>query len=324
MSTRRVLVSLLNYNHGTYLEECIERVKAQTHGDVELVISDNASSDGSREVIESYRGRYEILLHPENTGFSRGHNRVISGGGFDFFMTLNPDLFMEPDFIERKVETFRKDPRIGLVAGKLLRLDGKTIDSAGMVLSRTRKNDDRGGGEADRGQYDIPGYVMGVMGSDGMYSREMLEDVKQGDEYFDADFFAYREEVDLSWRALLCGWRCRYEPRAVARHVHEYALANRREKSRRATYLQFRNRYLLLAKNDRATNLIRHFPFVVGYEAALFAWALLFERHLLGAYGDAASLLGAMKKKRSLTCPGRKPDHREVTRFIRRKFVSDQ
>lgn len=324
MSTRRVLVSLLNFNHGMYLEECIERVKAQTHSDVELVISDNASTDGSREVIESYRGTCEILLHPENTGFSRGHNRVISGGGFDFFMTLNPDLFMEPDFIERKVAAFGVDPRIGLVAGKLLRLDGKTVDSAGMVLSRSRKNDDRGGGELDRGQYDTPGYVMGVMGSDGMYSREMLEDVKQGDDYFDTDFFAYREEVDLSWRALLLGWRCRYEPGAVARHVHEYALAPRSEKSRRATYLQFRNRYLLLAKNDTAINLIRHLPFVVGYEGMLFTWAVLFERHLLGAYGDAVRLLDAMRKKRNLTRARRNLEHREVMRFIRRKFVPDR
>ena len=323
MSAQRVLVSLLNFNHGMYLEECIERVRAQTHPNVELVISDNASTDGSRDVVESYRGTCEILLHPENTGFSRGHNRVIAGGGFDFFMTLNPDLFIEPDFIERKVAAFEAGPRIGLVAGKLLRLDGKTIDSAGMVLSRTRKNDDRGGGETDRGQYDIPGYIMGVMGSDGMYSKAMLEDIKQGDEYFDTDFFAYREEVDLSWRALLLGWRCRYEPRAVARHVHEYALAPRREKERRATYLQFRNRYLLLAKNDTTINLARHLPFVIGYEAALFAWVLLFERHLLGSYRDAARLFGVMRKKRALTCDRRELDHREVMRFIRRRFVPD-
>jgi len=322
--SRKVVVSLLNYNHGTYLEECIERVEAQTHSNVELVISDNASTDDSRKIVESYRGIHEIILHRENTGFSGGHNRVIAGGGFDYFMTLNPDLFMEPDFIERKVAAFGAGPRIGLVAGKLLRIDGKTIDSAGMVLSRTRKNDDRGGGEEDRGQYDTPGYVMGVMGSDGMYSKEMLEDVKQGDEYFDTDFFAYREEVDLSWRALLLGWRCRYEPRAVARHVHEYALAPRGEKSRRATSLQFRNRYLLLAKNDSVGNILRHLPFVIGYEAALLVWAVLFERHLLSAYGDAARLMTVVREKRKKTFSGRELDHREVMRFIRRKFVPDR
>ena len=157
-----------------------------------------------------------------------------------------------------------------------------------------------------------------------MYSREMLEDIKQGDQYFDTDFFAYREEVDLSWRALLSGWRCRYEPRAVARHVHEYTLVPRRGKDRRATYLQFRNRYLLLAKNDTLVNLARHLPFVVGYEAALFAWALLFERHLLGAYADAASLMRVMREKRKVIFSRGSLEHREVMRFIRRRFVPDQ
>jgi hypothetical protein len=110
----------------------------------------------------------------------------------------------------------------------------------------------------------------------------------------------------------------------VARHVHEYALAPRGEKSRRATSLQFRNRYLLLAKNDSVGSLVRHLPFVVGYESALFVWAVLFERHLLSAYGDAARLLKVVREKRKATFSGRKADHKEVMRFIRRKFVPDR
>jgi GT2 family glycosyltransferase len=318
---KSVVASLLVYNNDRHLRECIRCFEAQTYGNARLIISDNGSTDGSGEILNNYRKRYTVLNHTSNLGFSGGHNRVIREGGFDYFMTLNPDLFMEPDFIAKKVAAFDRDERIGMVAGKVLRIGGQIIDSAGMVLNKSRKNDDRGAGESDRKELDEPGWVFGIMGSEAMFKREMLEDIKVGDEYFDEDFFAYREEADLSWRAQLLGWRCYYEPLAVSRHVHEYATRKRAERSKTARYLQFRNRYLMLMKNDTVSDYLMHLPSIAPYEAALFAWALLREPFLLRAYWEAARMAPKMKRKREIIQTSRKVRPCKIRRLIGEEFI---
>jgi GT2 family glycosyltransferase len=318
---KSVVVSLVVYNNDKHLRECVCSFETQTYRNARLIISDNASADGSREVVNEYKDRYQTVLHPSNLGFSGGHNRVIKEGGFDYFMTLNPDLFMEPEFIEKKVAAFERNDRIGMVAGKVLRIGGRVIDSAGMVLHRNRKNDDRGAGKDDGEGFDEPGWVFGIMGSEAMFRREMLEDIRIGDEYFDEDFFAYREEADLSWRAQLRGWRCYYEPLAVSHHVHEYATRKRTERSRTARYLQFRNRYLMLMKNDTVLDYLMHLPSVAPYEAALFAWALLREPFLLRAYGEAARLAPKMIRKREIIQANRTVNPCEIRRLMGEEFV---
>ncbi len=318
---RKVVVSLLVHNHRGYLPKCIRHIEEQTYKNTKLVISDNVSTDGSKKVIHDYKDHHRTILHTSNLGFSGGHNRVIREGGFDYFMTLNPDLFMEPDFIQKKVAAFDRDERIGMVAGKVLRIGGQIIDSAGMVLNKSRKNDDRGAGESDRKEFDEPGWVFGIMGSEAMFKREMLEDIRIGDEYFDEDFFAYREEADLSWRAQLLGWRCYYEPLAVSCHVHEYATKKRSERSKMARYLQFRNRYLMLIKNDTISDYLMHLPSIAPYEAALFVWALLREPFLLRAYWEAARMAPKMKKKREIIQAARTVCPREIRRLMGEEFI---
>lgn len=318
---KSVVVSLLVYNNDTYLRECIRCFEAQTYRHARLIISDNGSTDKSGEILNDYRDRYTILSHPSNLGYSGGHNRIIRQGGFDYFMTLNPDLFMEPDCIEKKVAAFGRHRKIGMVAGKVLRMGGGIIDSAGMVLNRNRKNDDRGAGESDGEQFDEPGWVFGIMGSEAMFRREMLRDVRVGEEYFDEDFFAYREEADLSWRAQLGGWRCYYEPLAVSRHVHEYATRKRAERSRIARYLQFRNRYLMLMKNDTFPDYLMHLASIAPYEAALFAWALLREPFLLRAYWEAARMAPKMNRKRKIIQSARVAAPREIRGLIGKEFI---
>jgi len=172
------------------------------------------------------------------------------------------------------------------------------LDSTGIVLDRYRKNHERGHGEEDTGQYEQIEDVFSAMGAAPLYRRAMLEDIRVDGEIFDEDFFAYREEVDLAWRAHLRNWRCLYTPAAVAFHVHAYRPESRSSRPAWQRRLQFRNRYLLMLKNDTPGNLLRHAPYILSYEVAALGYALLVDRCLLGGYWDVLQLLPKMMRKR--------------------------
>jgi GT2 family glycosyltransferase len=123
------------------------------------------------------------------------------------------------------------NPYIGTVCGKLLRWKPgqepertQVIDSTGIYFLRNLRHLDRGEGEINSGQYDRPEYVMGATGAAALYRRKMVEDVSVEGEYFDEDFFAYREDADVAWRVQLLGWSCLYTPAAVAWDVRRVTL----------------------------------------------------------------------------------------------------
>jgi len=301
-----VSVNVLAYNHKPYLKGCIEAVLAQTYPNIELIVMDNNSSDGSAELVKEEFPSVTLLENGRNLGYSGGHNRAIRMSRSPYFMPLNPDVFLTPTFIEEMVNAAEQDDRIGAVSGKLLKIEfneGQWIetgllDSTGLVLRKNRKNYERGHGEPDDGRYSNEEFVFGAFGAAPLYKREMLEDVRIGDEYFDEDFFAYREEVDLAWRAQLRGWRSLYTPKAVAYHVRSYSPATRKQQPRFLRQLQFRNRYLLMFKNDSWRNVLRHAPYILGFEVLALGYVLLREPYLLWGYWDALRLLPKMMQKR--------------------------
>jgi len=128
-----------------------------------------------------------------------------------------------------------------------------------------------------------------------LYRREMLEEIG----LFDEDFFAYREEVDLAWRAQLRGWQCVYNPNAVAYHVHSYTSQTRKQQPKPLRRLQFRNRYLLMLKNDSLSNFLRHSLHILSFEILALGYVFLREPHLLLGYWDVLKLFPRMMRKRS-------------------------
>src|SRR5262249_23752948 len=141
-------------------------------------------------------------------------------------LTLNPDVLMEPRFIEHLVEAGENDPETGTVCGKLLsigpdfeRLPERRIDSAGMFFTPAMRHFDRGWHEPDGAQFASPQYVFGASAAAALFRQRMVEDISVDGSFFDPDFFSYREDADVAWRAQLMGWRCLYLPSAVAHHV---------------------------------------------------------------------------------------------------------
>ena len=106
-----------------------------------------------------------------------------------------------------------------MVSAKVLRADGKTIDSTGLFLSVWRTAGERGHGLIDTGRFEREEYIFGVNGAVAFYRRQMLEEIKIGQEYFDPDFHIFYEDLDMAWRAQRAGWRGYYIPQAIAYHA---------------------------------------------------------------------------------------------------------
>jgi len=298
-----VSINVLGLNHRSYLEQCLGSVLTQTYRPFEVTYIDNGSTDGSLEFIQQQYPQVRALSNGTNLGYSGGHNVGIRNTSGEYVLLLNPDVRLAPSFVAEAVRVLESADDVGMVAGKLLLMNeaGKAssrLDATGIGINRRRKNYERGHSEEDVGQYDQVEAVFGPFGAAPFYRRAMLEDIRIGAEIFDEDFFAYREEVDLAWRAQLRGWRCLYTPTAVAYHVHAYRPESRKSRPAWQRRLQFRNRYLLMLKNDTPANLLRHIPFILPYEIAAFGYALFVEPCLLGGYLDVLRLSPRMLRKR--------------------------
>src|SRR5690606_16371095 len=146
----------------------------------------------------------------------------IAASRGDWVLVLNPDVVLDPRFLEELAPYAERPAPLGTLCGKLLRMDedGRPvspprIDSAGIEFRRTFRHLDRGSEEPDDGRYGTPELVFGATGAAALYRRAMIDDVSVEGEFFDEAFFAYREDADVAWRAQLLGWDCLYVPSAL-------------------------------------------------------------------------------------------------------------
>lgn len=211
-----VSVVIPNWNGARWLPLCLDSLRGQTFRDFEVLVVDNGSSDGSVGLLATHYPEVRVIPLPENKGFSGGVNVGIQASSGKYVAVLNNDLELHPRWLECTVQTLAEHPEAGFCAGKLLfYADRKTIDGAGMALDWRGQAYNLGHGEVDVGQFETPREVPGAGAAAVLYRRAMLDDIGLLDE----DFFAYFEDVDLSFRAQLAGYRCRYAPDAVAYHV---------------------------------------------------------------------------------------------------------
>jgi GT2 family glycosyltransferase len=294
----QVTVLLLSVDEGPMLARSLPAALAQEPRP-EVVVVDNASTDDTPEIARSHGAGY-LRLSPR-LSYAAALNQAIRLTGGELVLLLNADCFLRPGFLAAALRRLN-DERVGSVAPKLLRLQApEEIDAAGMFLTRWRKNGLVGFGSPSTG-YSTPGAAFGADGAAALYRRRTLvECALGGGEVFDEDMELWASDVDLAWRAQLLGWTCAYEPRAVADHVRSYSPATRRQMPEQARRLQFRNRYLMLAKNETGAGLRRHGLLLAAYELLVLGHVLLREPHLLAGYRDAWRLrAGARRRRRAI------------------------
>lgn len=216
MKTNLVVV-IPNWNGADRIAECLSSLGAQTLTH-EIVVVDNGSTDNSVAIIEEDFPAVTLLKNAVNIGFAGGVNtgiRYAIKNGFEAIALLNDDAVADTSWLEVLAESMKSYPEAGIVTGKLLGIDKFHIDSTGDIYTTWGIPFPRGRDETDTGQYDESAWVFGASGGASLYRTAMLDEIG----LFDEDFFAYYEDVDLSFRAQLAGWKVRYEPRAEAYHA---------------------------------------------------------------------------------------------------------
>jgi GT2 family glycosyltransferase len=259
-----VSLTIVTYNSRRYIGRCLEAILAQDYQPLEVIVVDNASQDGTRAVLEGFSSRVRVILNEENVGFAAAQNQAIAAGSGEWILTLNPDVLLQPGFVKQMVDAGQIDARIGTVCGKLLRIGPdfvfqheRRLDSTGLYFTPNLRHFDRGWNEPDDGRFSRMEYVFGASAAAALYRRSMIEDICVNGEFFDADFFAYREDADVAWRAQLLGWRCLYTPEAYAYHVRSVTAASRRSVSSVINMHSVKNRFLMRIKNMTA-DLYKH------------------------------------------------------------------
>ena len=264
MADPRVCVAIVTYNSSRYIERCLDAVLSQ-YAPLAVVVADNASTDGTREILERYRGRIRVIRNHRNEGFAAAQNRIIRSTSSDWVLALNPDVLMRPGFISRLVEAGEMDPEAGAVCGKLLSigpgfrpLKRRIVDSTGLYFTPEMRHFDRGWHEPDGDRFNRTEYIFGASGAAALYRRSMIDDIAIEGSFFDPDFFYYREDADVAWRAQLLGWRCIYTPSAAAFHVRAVSPENRGRVPPAINMHSVKNRFLLRIKNATPDLYRRH------------------------------------------------------------------
>ena len=245
-----VAIVILNWNGQHFLEQFLPSVMASTYINKRVIVADNASTDSSVLFLEKYYPQIEIIINPINEGFSKGYNSALQQVDSDYYVLLNSDVEVTPNWIEPIIELMEKNARIGVCQPKILMQSNKNlfeyagacggwIDSFGYPFARGRVFDDL---EEDRGQYNEAQQCFWATGA-AMFVRADLYHILGGlDEYF----FAHQEEIDFCWRLQLAGYQVFVQPSSTVYHIGGGSLP---KGSKKKVFLNFRNNLVMLAKN---------------------------------------------------------------------------
>ncbi|MGC1176989.1 MAG: glycosyltransferase family 2 protein [Candidatus Saccharimonadales bacterium] len=261
----KVAVVVPNWNGADSLGACLDSLSAQSLK-AQIIVVDNGSVDGSLKLLEAYQD-IEVIKHNENKGFAGGVNagfRRAIEQGFDYVAAFNNDAIADKQWLKHLVQVLDKNPDLGIVTCKLLSANGKHIDSTGDYYTTWGLSYPRGRGETDVDAYDDKLEIFGGSGGASLYRVSMLEEIG----LFDEDFFAYYEDVDLSFRAQLADWKVRYVPQAVV--YHQISATSSKLKGF-TTYQTMKNLQLLFYKN-----VPRRYLFRVGWRFTLAHTLFLF------------------------------------------------
>lgn len=324
-----VSVTVVTYNSGRFIRRCLESVLDQAYERLEVIVIDNASTDGTCDILERFEESCCVVYNEENVGFAAAQNQAIGMARGEWILTLNPDMFLLSNFVSRLIDAGGMDPEVGTVCGKLLLSDAafdlddhQRLDSTGMFFTPMLRHKDRGCMETNNGHYRRPEYVFGATAAAACYRREMIEDISVNGEFFDPDFFTYREDADVAWRAQLLGWKCVFDPRAAAYHVRRLRPGMRNQLPAEINMHSVKNRFLMRIKNITPRLYLRNFLPITVRDVGIIAYCLVVERTSLRAFYHLARGFDRALRKRRWIQARRRVDDAYMARWFRFDPVS--
>lgn len=260
-SKPKISVVIPNWNGIDSIGTCLDSLLAQTLPP-HIIVVENGSIDGSLEFIREKYPSVELVVHDKNLGFAGGVNggirRAIERND-DFVALFNNDAVADKNWLRELFVALEQDKRIGAATCKLMGIDGKRLDSTGDIYSIWGLPFPRGRGEPVTDKYDKLRDIFGASGGASIYRVSMLKEIG----LFDEDFFAYYEDIDISFRAQLYGWRINYAPTALA--YHQISATSSKIKDF-TTYQTIKNLPFILWKNVPSSLLWKVWPrFTLAY-----------------------------------------------------------
>lgn len=252
---KSVAIVIVNWNGADMLQGCLDSIKQQNYSDIRVIIVDNGSTDESVELLQMYYPEYELVLLPKNTGFATGSNvgirKALEYPDTAYIFTLNNDTELYENAVREAIllgeQKKAEGEQLGAIATKMIYMDNEgLIDSVGILTHPDGGGLSRGNREPDTGQFDESEAVFGACGGAAFYTREMVEDILENDSFFDDQFFAYYEDLDIAWRAQLRGWKTYSAPKSIVKHIHS---ATAKSYSPFKAYHVNRNRFYVIIKN---------------------------------------------------------------------------
>lgn len=248
--TPKVAVVILNWNGSFFLEKFLPSVYNSTYQNIEFIIGDNASTDNSIEFVQTNYPSIRIIENSQNFGFAGGYNEVLKSVEADYYVLLNSDVEVTPNWMEPVIQYMEEHAEVAAAQPKIRAYHDKTlfehagaaggyIDAYGYPFCRGRLFNEM---ETDKGQYNDNQEIFWATGAALFIKAQAWKEAKG----FDADFFAHMEEIDLCWRLKRMGYRIAYVGASTVYHVGGGTLNTSNPKK---TYLNFRNNLMMLQKN---------------------------------------------------------------------------
>jgi GT2 family glycosyltransferase len=296
MGGSRVSLVIPTYNGAHLLPPCLDSIARQTRLPDETLVVDDASTDGTTALLARSYPWVRVVRHATNRGFAGAVNTGIGAGSGEIVVLLNNDTEADPRWLEALVAPLETEPEVGFCASKLLLFDRRDhLHSAGDGYTRGGVPVNRGAWQRDDGRFDGAVDVFGACAGAAAYRRDVLEEVGGFDEWL----HSYLEDVDLSWRAQLRGFRCRYVPQA--RVYHQVSATSG---GVRPSYYCGRNFLLVLASDVPAPILRRNWRRVLRQQGAIILEACRHVREpaararLAGYLAGLAGLPHALRRRR--------------------------
>lgn len=346
MSLPKVTIQIVTWNSLKYLPFTLESIYSQTYRDFQVLVIDNNSSDGTIEFIRHNYPEVAIFQNKKNLGFARANNQGIRLLHAPYILFCNPDIALEKNWLEiimTKVESTDQH-EVGSFTGKLLKFKpysdeidqtGKTtiIDSCGLKINRSRKIVEIGAGQ-ETTVFTHDAEIFGSSGALVLYRREALEDcliktkANPKGEYFDEDFFAYKEDVDLAWRARILGWSSMFINEASAYHVRTVSgsenvsiwdiIKTRKKQSAITKYYSYRNHLYLIIKNEFRSNFLADFWQIKWFELKKAIYVIIFETRNIKAWFEVLKNLPSLLAKRKEILKKAKISDQEILKWFRK------
>lgn len=250
MQQPHIAIVILNWNGKKYLEKFLPSVFTSTYSNYKIYVADNGSTDGSVDFLKEYYPQTELIILPENYGFAKGYNEALANVSADYYILLNSDVAVTPNWIEPLVTLAESDQTIAACQPKIRAYNqpeyfeyagagGGWLDAYCYPFARGRVFDIC---ETDEGQYDSTEPIFWASGAAFFIRAKVFHEAGGFDPYF----FAHQEEIDLCWRVQLLGYKIMACPQSTVYHVGGGTLPKGNSLK---TYLNFRNNHIMMYKN---------------------------------------------------------------------------